>query len=262
MKTVKLKDTFNNVVTMYDAARPTYPEQLLKDVLEFSGKSLFDRALEVGAGTGQATDLFIDAVKHLDIVEVGDKQVEYLKEKYKNKNACTYKAYFENYNTTNFYDLIFSATAFHWVDACVGYPKAWNMLNEGGTLAVFWHMSSVTLHDTGIFVGLDSIKKKYLPNESLGFDKEGVEGVKQRRISQIQSGNCFDVPLIKEYRWVDKYDADRYSLLLESYSSTQTLDDEQKILYLDEVKKYINDNGGVVEMPQHVILYLVRKSNR
>ena len=77
------------------------------------------------------------------------------------------------------------ATAFHWVDACVGYPKAWNMLNEGGTLAVFWHMSSVTLHDTGIFVGLDSIKKKYLPNESLGFYKEGVEGVKQRRISQI-----------------------------------------------------------------------------
>lgn len=154
------------------------------------------------------------------------------------------------------------ATAFHWVDACVGYPKAWNMLNEGGTLAVFWHMSSVTLHDTGIFVGLDSIKKKYLPNESLGFDKEGVEGVKQRRISQIQSGNCFDVPVVKEYRWVDKYDAYRYSLLLESYSSTQTLDDEQKTLYLDEVRKYINENGGVVEMPQHVMLYLARKSNR
>ena len=61
---------------------------------------------------------------------------------------------------------------------------------------------------------------------------------------------------------MDKYDAYRYSLLLESYSSTQTLDDEKKTLYLDEVRKYINENGGVVEMPQHVMLYLARKSNR
>lgn len=51
-------------------------------------------------------------------------------------------------------------------------------------------------------------------------------------------------------------------MLLESYSSTQTLDDEQKKLYLEEVKEYINKHGGVVEMPQHVMLYLVKKSSR
>ena len=133
------------------------------------------------------------------------------------------------------------------------------MLNDSGVLAVFWPMSSVTLHDTGIFVGLNEIKKKYLPEESLGFDKEGIEGVRQKRISQIQSGNYFGIPVIKEYRWIDTYDADRYSLLLESYSSTQTLDEEHKKLYLSEVRDYINSNGGVVEMPQHVMLYLVKK---
>lgn len=58
---------------------------------------------------------------------------------------------------------------------------------------------------------------------------------------------------------VNMYDADRYSLLLESYSSTQTLDEKERTLYLDEVKKYINENGGVVEMPQHVMLYMVSK---
>ena len=140
-----------------------------------------------------------------------------------------------------------------------GGSPSWDMLNDSGVLAVFWHMSSVTLHDTGIFVGLNEIKKKYLPEESLGFDKEGIEGVRQKRISQIQSGNYFGIPVIKEYRWIDTYDADRYSLLLESYSSTQTLDEEHKKLYLSEVRDYINSNGGVVEMPQHVMLYLVKK---
>ena len=68
---------------------------------------------------------------------------------------------------------------------------------------------TVTAHE--IF---NNIKKKYLPNESLGFDKEGIEGVRQRRISQIQSGKYFGIPVIKEYRWNDIYDAERYSLLL------------------------------------------------
>lgn len=260
--TINLKDTFNNVVTMYDAARPTYPIELLNDVKEFAEKTLFNDGLEIGAGTGQATDLFINSIKTLDIVEVGDKQIEYLLKKYKGENVNTYKSYFEKFESNKKYDLIFSATAFHWVDENVGYPKAWDMLNDGGSLAVFWHMSSVTLHDTGIFTGLNDIKKKYLPDESLGFDKEGIEGVRQRRISQIQSGKYFGIPVIKEYRWIDTYDADRYSLLLESYSSTQTLDDEQKKLYLEEVKEYINKHGGVVEMPQHVMLYLVKKSSR
>ena len=81
--TINLKDTFNNVVTMYDAARPTYPIELLNDVKEFAEKTLFNDGLEIGAGTGQATDLFINSIKTLDIVEVGDKQIE-LEQRYLN----------------------------------------------------------------------------------------------------------------------------------------------------------------------------------
>lgn len=262
MKSILLKDTFDNVVDMYDKARPTYPKDLLEDVLEFAHCELFEKGLEVGAGTGQATDLFFDKVKSLDIVEVGEKQVDYLDKKYGDKNISVHKAYFEEFALNEKYDLIFSATAFHWVDATIGYPKAFQMLNDGGVMAVFWHMSSVTYRDYGIFVGLDKIKKKYLPNESLGFDEEGIERVRRKRIEQIQSGKCFTVPVIKEYRWLDEYDAERYVLLLESYSSTQTLEEEDRKKYLAEVKDYINDNGGCVKMPQHVMLYMVKKENR
>lgn len=47
MNVIKLKDTFNNVVTMYDAARPTYPAELLKAVKEFAGKASFMEGLEI-----------------------------------------------------------------------------------------------------------------------------------------------------------------------------------------------------------------------
>ena len=162
MKSVLLKNTFNDVVDVYDKARPTYPQELLDDVMKFANRNFFESGLEVGAGTGQATDLFLNRIKKLDVVEVGDKQVEYLNEKYSNKNISVHKAYFEDYSSKEKYDLIYSATAFHWVDDTIGYPKAWNMLKDGGVMAVFWHMSSVTYRDYGIFVGLDKIKRKYL----------------------------------------------------------------------------------------------------
>lgn len=262
MKAVLLKDTFNNVVDAYDKARPTYPKELLEDILYFANLEFFESGLEVGAGTGQATDLFLNHIKKLDIVEVGDKQVGYLNKKYHDKNISVYKAYFEEYSSAEKYDLIYSATAFHWVDAAIGYPKAWSMLKDGGVMAVFWHMSSVTYRDYGVFVGLDRIKKKYLPNESLGFDSDGIEGVRKKRIEQIQSGKCFHAPVIKEYKWIDEYDAERYALLLESYSSTQTLGEADKKAYLTEVKEYINANGGRVEMPQHVMLYMMKKEGK
>lgn len=254
-----LKDTFQNIVDVYDKARPRYPQTLLNDILCFSDVSSFQTGLEVGAGTGQATEMFIDKIEQLDVVEVGEKQVEFLNHKFKDRNVFAYKSYFEDFDTVKKYDLIYSATAFHWVDANIGYPKAWSMLNNGGTMAVFWHMFSVTFHDEGLFKGLNRIDKKYMPDHSLGFDDKGIEEVKKRRISQIQSGNFFSVSNIKEYRWNDKYDADRYSLLLESFSSTQKLPENKKLQYLHEVKQYINENGGNVVVPQHVMLYLMKK---
>ena len=34
---------------MYDAARPTYPLELLNDIKDFAEKSFFTRGLEIGA---------------------------------------------------------------------------------------------------------------------------------------------------------------------------------------------------------------------
>ena len=260
MNTDFLKNTFSKVIKDYDTARPGYPKELYDTVMKFAEPGAGAEVLEVGAGTGQATDLFLSGDFRFDLLEVSGEQVLFLKQKYGNNPKVTVvKDYFEQYETEKRYDLIYSATAFHWVDSWIGYPKAWKMLKAGGTLAVFWHMSSVTYYEGGIFDGLNALKKKYLSEESLGFDTEGIQKVKERRIAQIQSEGCFGEPDVFEYRWTDIYDADRYVTLLNTYSGTQTLSEEKRIEYLEEVRAYINANGGKVELPQHVMLYLVRK---
>lgn len=260
MNTDFLKNTFSKVINDYDSARPGYPQELYDTVIRFAGIGAEASVLEVGAGTGQATDLFLQGDFLFDLLEVSEEQVAFLKQKYEGNPCVTVKKdYFEQYDTEKKYDLIYSATAFHWVDSSVGYPKAWEMLEQGGTLAVFWHMSSVTYYTGGIFDGLNRLKQKYLRGESLGFDADGIQMVKEKRIAQIQSGGCFGAPEIFEYRWIDNYDADRYVTLLNTYSGTQTLSTEKRQRYLEEVKAHIEKSGGKVELPQHVMLYFVRK---
>lgn len=259
MNTDFLKNTFSKVIKDYDSARPGYPQELYDIVIDFAGIGKGADVLEVGAGTGQATDLFLQEEFRFDLLEVSGEQVTFLKQKYgDNPKVTVKKDYFEQYETEKKYDLIYSATAFHWVDSSIGYPKAWEMLKPGGTLAVFWHMSSVTYYEGGIFDGLNALKKKYLPGESLGFDTDGIQQVKEKRITQIQSGDCFGMPEVYEYRWTDSYDADRYVTLLNTYSGTQTLPEGKRQQYLEEVRDYIIENGGKVDLPQHVMLYLVR----
>ncbi len=256
-----LKNTFCNVINDYEYARPKYPQELYEKIQTFADLNDKANILEVGAGTGQATDLFLQKGGYnIDLLEVSEKQVNFLREKYKsNDNVNVICSYFEDCNEDKQYDMIYSATAFHWIDSEVGYPKAYRMLKTGGTMAVFWQMSSVTFYDSEIFKGLNEIKKKYLPDESLGFDEVGIQKVKEKRISQIQSGGYFGEPECYEFRWIDIYDADRYVALMNTYSSTQLLEESARKAYLDEIHQYIDYNGGIVEMAQLVMLYLVKK---
>lgn len=54
------KSTFNEIAREYDRYRPRYPEQLFTDILELTDIKPSDSILEIGCGTGQATNGFVD----------------------------------------------------------------------------------------------------------------------------------------------------------------------------------------------------------
>jgi len=50
------RETFNSVILDYDYARPLYPKKLFDDIVAYSNLKVNAKILEVGAGTGQATE--------------------------------------------------------------------------------------------------------------------------------------------------------------------------------------------------------------
>ena len=50
---------FGEVAEQYEAARPSYPDELYATVIDYGGLRAGDAALEIGAGTGKATMGFV-----------------------------------------------------------------------------------------------------------------------------------------------------------------------------------------------------------
>ena len=131
--------TFDTVSSVYDKFRPGYTEELYKMIFDYIDLDQSSYTVEVGIGSGQATLPFLKTRCNLTAVEYGEHFSELCREKFKiypNFSVITSK--FEDTQLkNNTYDLVYSASAFHWVPEEIGYTKVFDMLKSGGAFARF-----------------------------------------------------------------------------------------------------------------------------
>jgi SAM-dependent methyltransferase len=252
---------FNEIIDDYAYGRPGYPDNLFCDIIGLANLMPFANILEIGAGPGQATDFFVKNGCCVTSLEIGKAQVEYLSAKYegypKFRAVCSP---FENYDCADgTYDLVFSATAFHWIDPALGYPKAYRILKKSGALAVFWHLESVIRQQTELNDALLGIFQKYAPELDSYISAEEGEALHEQRIAEIQTDGLFARPETRVYSWSEEYTAQRYIMLLNSYSDMHEIGEEKRRAVFREAAAYIDGKGGTVDMPMEVRLYMAIK---
>ena len=132
---------FGDVAELYERARPSYPDELVDDVIALSGLGRSGRALEVGAGTGKATRLFAARGVAVHAVEPSAAMAAVAREVCAGYPDVTIEEKdFEGFDPAGqAFRLLFSAQAWHWVSPEVRYVKAHEALEPGGLLAAFWN---------------------------------------------------------------------------------------------------------------------------
>lgn len=131
--------TFDTVSDIYEKMRPGYTGELYQAIFDYIPVNELSNVVEVGIGGGQATQPILRTGCRLTAAEYGEHFSELCREKFKeypNFSVVTNK--FENIDfEEDTYDLVFSASAFHWVPEEIGYPKVFSMLKSGGVFARF-----------------------------------------------------------------------------------------------------------------------------
>jgi ubiquinone/menaquinone biosynthesis C-methylase UbiE len=127
---------FDSVAGRYDATRQGYPAEIVDTVVANAAIGPGASVLEIGCGTGQLTRQLAGRALSLTAIDIGAAMVEAAERNVADAKARFQVCSFEDFAGGGSFDLIVSATAFHWVDPHVGLAKAARLLRPGGWLAL------------------------------------------------------------------------------------------------------------------------------
>ncbi len=258
---------FDEITANYDKVRWEYPSQLYTDIFAYQQTGPGAVALEIGAGTGKATVPFLTAGYAVTAVELGANMVEFLLDKLKDYRGFQVmaSAFEEAELTDDSYDLVYAASAFHWVDAQIGCPKVFRLLKRGGVFALFRN------HLVGGY-GFDEDIQELYEKYYLSIYPRNTAPAKKTRVelsqpSEIKRGYGFDTMeqygfteiTMKFYEATRIYTADDYIALLETYADHRSLPESNKAALYAGIKKSIMGNGGYCKQDYLFQLYMGRK---
>lgn len=255
---IHLRHTFNNDAELYHRIRPHYPSALFESLIATTKLPKKARLLEIGPGTGQATEPLAKGGYDITAIELGVGLANVARrvlKKYPNVKIMT--GSFEDTDLrAETFDLVFAATAFHWIKSEIRFIKSHRLLKTDGHLAII-HTEHVS-DEAGdeFFFASQPIYKKYTPNIEDGFRLQRNDDVKPSVIDE----KLFKTILFTKFPVVTRYTANEYVQLLSTFSDTIALSSDKRSKFLAGIASIINTKfGGSIEKHVTMLLTIAKK---
>jgi len=130
---------YDSIADEFDKLRSRYCPALFADIIAHAQLASDKTALEIGPGTGQASEPILQTGCSYFAVELGENLAAFMRGKfgsYDNFDLINSDFELHDFGQHQF-DLIYSAAAFQWLNAEIAYPKAFHLLKSGGSIALF-----------------------------------------------------------------------------------------------------------------------------
>jgi trans-aconitate methyltransferase len=245
--------SFDARAELYDAARPSYPDALVDDVLSHGGR----RVLEIGAGTGKATVVFARRGASIVAIEPGSSLAAVLRRNVAGLDVTVENTTFEAWPITRPFDIVMAAQAIHWIDLGVRYAKPAEVLAPGGTLALI--RNEKLAPEDGLAAEIDAAYARW----PVGSNKPPVDVVETARrelVDQIDASGLYGAVDVRVYPWTTTYTTAQYLDLLDTYSDHALLAEDRRAPLYQAIAEAFERRGGVVEMPYVAMAFLAGRA--
>lgn len=136
---MEFRKVFDTIPEQFDKYRPRYSAELFSSIIEYADIGPGRSVLEIGPGTGQATDPILKTGCDYHAIELGEHLYDVMKRKY--GQLPNFHIVNGDFITYDFggqsFDMIYSAATIQWIPEDVAFPKTYSLLRPGGTLAMF-----------------------------------------------------------------------------------------------------------------------------
>ena len=218
-----LRGIFDEDAELYHRVRPGYPTELHDDLAELAGIGPGCRLLEIGPGTGKATVELARRGCHITAVELGVNLAAVARRNLAGyPDAQVVVSAFEDWPLpAEPFDVVLSATAFHWLDPAVRVAKSADALRDGGALAVIdtHHVYGGT---ADFFAEVQRCYERFDPNTEPGQRLRPAAQI-PAQLPEVAASDRFGPPSFRRYEWEASYSTAGYLDLLSTYSGHRAM---------------------------------------
>lgn len=252
--------SFNKNASIYNEARPGYPEEVYDTISKYVNYNNHSQLLEIGAGQGIATEEIYNRWKaNITAIEPGINLYNLMRHRFENnpKISIVNKT-FEDFSSTNQYDGIFSATAFHWLEGKTKFEKTHKLLRNNSFLFLYWNNYGIS--NMELEKQIKQLYTKYgFPESREPSDEIRNRKIESRRNEVVQS-NLFNLIEHKIITTNKEYDSESYIKLLRTFPDHS----EEKIanieIMFNEIKSIILEQDNKIDVKVVINLEVAKKS--
>lgn len=150
-----------------------------------------------------------------------------------------------------YFDLAFSAQAFHWVPKPLGFEKCASALKANGYIGLFWNLY-VTSNEP-IDNELEKLGMFLLQSE------ESCEERIKYHIQEIRDSGCFKEPVAYRFPWKQTYTTEEYIGFMKTGNQYLSASDDERKDAEKKAAEIIDSNGGIITRPYLCALFLAQK---
>ena len=250
---MEFRRVFDTIPEQFDRYRPRYCPALFSDLIAFAGIGPGKTVLELGPGTGQATEPILNTGCDYHAVELGEHLVQVMKRKYGSRP--NFHIVNDDFITHDFedrrFDLIYSAATIQWIPEEVAFGKTFALLKPGGTLAMMLTKGDYRTHDEALFQRIQEVYAKYFHPET-----EYVHG-------------SFAYTKAPDYGYVDfekrayhgerVFTADEYAAFCGTHCDHIVIPEPDKSRLFSGLRQAVMDAGNRIVFLDTYILYFAKK---
>lgn len=250
---MEFRKVFDSIPDQFDKYRPRYSAELFKELIEYAEIGPDKTVLELGPGTGQATDPILNTGCSYHAIELGEHLTAKMKSKY--GNYPNFSIVNDDFITHDFgdqkFDMIYSAATIQWIPEEIAFSKAFELLKAGGTLAMMLTKGDYKTPNEELYSRIQQVYSKYFRPE--------IE-YKNGSFKYTNAPNYGFTDFEKrQYYGIREFTADEFAAFSGTHCDHIIIPEPYKSKLFDGLREAVLSAGNRIVFHDTFILYLMRK---
>jgi SAM-dependent methyltransferase len=244
---------FDTIPERFDRHRPRYTPELFAKLIDAAKVAPGSKVLELGPGTGQATEPVLRTGCDYCAIELGEQLCRMMRQKF--GGLPNFSIIHDDFITYDFgtqqFDLVYSAATIQWIPEEIAYPKCFSLLRPGGMLAMMYLTSDYKTPNPDLYENIQQVyAAHYKPetpyqNGRFHYDRADAYGFGQTERYEFRAQRILT--------------AEEYVGYCGTHCDHLTIAEPHRSLFFDGLRKAVLEAGDRIVFEDTFVLHLAKK---